>query len=493
MSPQTPERHARYLVLRNCRPRPSLPADAASSAARLAAATLAVLRRAAVALAATLPCLARWGGHSLPAVAGRIEEGVGAKSNPERAELNEHGMTVSDSDTAADGGSAPASGLPYPPPPTCGSCGAAVTQEGDSVADESGQSGSEGGCGRVGSGGDGEGKSERLAALFRAHFAASASRPRSAGGGGDGATMARALARAASGSVWDTSQPFAAALCKAWMPSLLAAVLLAILASTAAQLYIALDGRPAAGRRFRFTALEARGAPGLPAASTGLAAMGLTVNGCGDALNKLGAKLTFGPGAAQVTLTFPERVTANGWWFLTRAVSVSSAVEATAEAAPESAAGAAAEAAGDPVRFVLEQSDDTEDGDAACAARANSSVPSSVPSSVGAAAACGGMGNWTVIAGSSCTWTWAGGRRWGTALYPTALPAPALSAPSTPSSRTVPANGTASAAGLQGLERAEIFDLQAPRVWLAHRMVDNAILVALAVALLAAAALRCGQ
>jgi hypothetical protein len=42
-----------------------------------------------------------------------------------------------------------------------------------------------------------------------------------------------------------------------------------------------------------------------------------------------------------------------------------------------------------------------------------------------------------------------------------------------------------------GLERAEVLELLAPRVWLAHRMVNNTVLVALAAALLTAAALRC--
>ncbi len=508
LTAQTLERHARYIIFRNCRPRPSLPSAAASAVVYFAAAASAAVSRALPrAVRATAAAFAGSCGRTAPLGGGSSGggQGGGGALQPD-VDGSERRLRYKQFHDAADG-RAPAQRRTAAAQPVFRT---GASQRPDPTHTNA-VSGEEGGAGgeRCGSVARWDNTAALLELLFKAHLAESTSRPR--GGGGRGGERARARAsmvlafsRAATGSVWGTSRPLAAALCKRWLPALLLPLVLVGVATAAAQLHIALYGRPAAGRRFRFTALEARGAPGRRATTAGLAGLGLTVDGCGEGPSRLGPNLTFGPEPAQVTLTFPQRVTANGWWFVTRSAAMAAAAAAAAAgnggapavAADEAAAAAAAAAGGeDPVRFILEQSEEADDGDAACgsAATANSgALNASSPPSAASAKACG-WGRWVVVSGSSSTWTWAGGFHWGTGLYPTAPPTATAygkgvgftTAPAANASATAPAVGPAE------MERAEVMGLLAPRMWLVHRMAHSATAILLGAALLIAVACRC--
>jgi hypothetical protein len=495
LTPQTLERHARYIILRNCRPRPSLPSAAASAFAHFAAAASAAASRAlSQAVRATAAAFAGSGGRTAPLGVGSSGGGQGGGgAQPLQPDADSPDMLRSKQRHDAADSRAPAQGRAAAPLVRMGAC-----QRPDAAPN-----GEEEGAGgeRVGSFERWDDTAAMLELLFQTRLAESTTRPRGGGGRGGArararASMALALARAATGSVWGTSRPLAAALCKRWLPTLLLALVIVGVATAAAQLHVGLSGRPAAGRRFRFTALEARGAPGRRATTSGLAGLGLMVDGCGEGPSRLGPNLTFGPEPAQVTLTFPQRVTANGWWFVTRSAAMAAAAAAAASPAVAAEAVAAAAAGGeDPVRFILEQSEDAEDADAACVAAAapvssSSSSPASAPSS--STEACGG-GLWAIVSGSSSTWTWAGGLHWGTGLYPTPPPTATAadngvlvaSAPAANSSATALALGPAE------MERAEVLGLLAPRMWLVHRMAHSAIAIVLGAALLIVVACRC--
>ena len=176
-----------------------------------------------------------------------------------------------------------------------------------------------------------------------------------------------AVQRAASGSVWDTCQPFLSLLCKPWSPGLLFALALYQLLSLGVGVQLVAGGGLVQGRRFRFTALESRGGQAANCSGPGIGSFRLMRDGCEDALAGLAVNLTSTD--TQSTLTFTEPVAVNGWYFVTAANATRC----------------------DPVRFLLEMSPDTAGG------------------------------AWDVVGSSTPTWTWSGAALWTAGEYPTAL------------------------------------------------------------------------
>jgi hypothetical protein len=175
-----------------------------------------------------------------------------------------------------------------------------------------------------------------------------------------------AVQRAANGSVWDTSHPFATLLCKSWFPWLLFAMILYSLFSLAVSFRFILNQGLIKSFRFRFTALELRGGTGINITDPGIQSIGILKNSCADAFSGEVANVTT-TNDGKMVLSFANPVHMNGWYFVTQNQP----------------------AKYDPVRFVLESSNFVS-GD-----------------------------QWEIIASSSWTWTWAGVTLWETGVFQT--------------------------------------------------------------------------
>jgi hypothetical protein len=174
-----------------------------------------------------------------------------------------------------------------------------------------------------------------------------------------------AVQRAANGSVWDTCHPLASLLCKPWFPWLLVAVIASLLVSLTAYLSLTVGQNLASGSRFRFTALRLRDNSASNITNPGIRSLGFLQNGCGDAFARIHPTEVIGGGC--MTVSFPEPISVNGWWFETQNQSNEF----------------------DPVIFVLERSVHLS-GDV-----------------------------WDIIGSSSWTWTWSGTIAWGLNTYST--------------------------------------------------------------------------
>ena len=194
--------------------------------------------------------------------------------------------------------------------------------------------------------------------------------------------LEEAVAQAAAGCVWDTSHPFAAALCKPWLPATLCFLVVVLCLNLLMTALMIADDNAVVGRRFRFTALQRRdGGKPLRVGSAGIAAFGIInrrsclINGPPD-LKQLttGQNLSFYNSSvdtfedgATVTITFPAPTIMTGWWFQT--------VDGPSNA--------------DPVRFTLEASTDLD------------------------------VDTWTTVGASEVLWTWAGTLAFRTGLHST--------------------------------------------------------------------------
>ena len=177
-----------------------------------------------------------------------------------------------------------------------------------------------------------------------------------------------AVLRAANGSVWNTSHPFASLLCKSWFPWLLCVVISSLLLSLGAYLSLSLQQNLVRGFRFRFTTLELRDGTATNITSPGIRKIGFLQDGCGYTFANLQSKVDILPGRSLI-ISFTQPITINGWWFQ------------TADHTPLS----------DPVRFVFERSIWSTGDD------------------------------WELAGASSATLTWSGTVRWSATRYETTL------------------------------------------------------------------------
>ncbi len=176
-----------------------------------------------------------------------------------------------------------------------------------------------------------------------------------------------ATCRAADGSMWDTSHPFASLLCKQWFCKLLVSAICCLLISFALYLTLILERNVVKGYRFRFKVLELRCSTDYKFAKPAIKKLGFMKNSCGKEPVDLPFNQTL-LNDGGVALLFPEPIELNGWWFVTEQHSIEY----------------------DPIRFVLEYS----------------KLPSGEV--------------WEQIGSSSWTWTWSGSFAWENGFYPTA-------------------------------------------------------------------------
>ena len=168
----------------------------------------------------------------------------------------------------------------------------------------------------------------------------------------EGNVLASAMYDATAGSVWDTSHPFAASLCKPYLPILFCFGAISAIHSLSLTLLVTWQNNEWKGRRFRFTALQLRS--NQVAESPCIASFGLMLNGCLQDMAGLQFNMT--NQSAALTISFEQNIVANGWWLQTSSL-------------PEDM---------DPIRFYLEASSDEDSS------------------------------NWNLVGSSTYEWTWAG-------------------------------------------------------------------------------------
>ena len=183
---------------------------------------------------------------------------------------------------------------------------------------------------------------------------------------GKGELVEIALHRAADGSIWDTSYPLIALLCKQWFPWTQAVVISILVVTLAAYLSLILPQNIVQANRFRFTALQLRGGQLVNNSGPGIKALGFMNDGCSDEFHDLSFNTTVSRSGI-FTVTYAEPISINGWWFVTQ------------DQAAED----------DPVSFTLERSTSPA-GD-----------------------------EWAVIGSSSSIWAWSGAVLWKTEIYST--------------------------------------------------------------------------
>ena len=189
---------------------------------------------------------------------------------------------------------------------------------------------------------------------------------KSGGAYGKGKMVEIAVHRAADGSVWDTSYPFAALLCKPWIPRLLGSVFAFYLITLAVYMSLIWEQNLVQGYRFRFTALRLRNGREENISRPGIQTLGFMKNGCGDEFKNLVFNKT-STTIGTFLVTFAEPISINGWFFV------------TTEQKPEE----------DPVRFILERSTQLV-GD-----------------------------EWVITGSSSWLWAWSGAIFWRTGIHDT--------------------------------------------------------------------------
>ena len=168
----------------------------------------------------------------------------------------------------------------------------------------------------------------------------------------EGRILASAMYHAAVGSVWDTSHPIAAALCKPYVPLIVAIGFLFLVLGFVLSLTTIVQGNSWNGIHFRFSALKARS--GLPAKQPGINSFSLMRGGCSTLFDSLHSNLTVANNT--ITISFLESVTANGWWFQTSDYNIDK----------------------DPVQFFIEASNDSNGS------------------------------SWSIVGSSTYKWTWDG-------------------------------------------------------------------------------------
>ena len=175
-----------------------------------------------------------------------------------------------------------------------------------------------------------------------------------------------AVCRAANGSVWVTSHPFASLLCKPWFPRLLICAVISLLISLSAYLSLILKQNLIEGYRFRYSTIDARGGSNY-SISPGIKQLGFLKNGCGDDFTNLQYNMT--QTGRLLTLSFEHPIIMNGWWFKTDQQPIEF----------------------DPIVFQLEYSRSLSGND------------------------------WHIISSSSWIWTWSGVIKWGSEIFPTTI------------------------------------------------------------------------
>jgi hypothetical protein len=129
----------------------------------------------------------------------------------------------------------------------------------------------------------------------------------------EGRVLASAMHHAAVGSVWDTSHPFAAVLCKQYFPICLSIGFLLLVLGFVLSLTTTVSDNVWNGIHFRFSALKVRS--GSTAIQPGIKSFGLMRSQCLTIFDDLQPNITVTN--ATITMSFPESVIADGWWFQT--------------------------------------------------------------------------------------------------------------------------------------------------------------------------------
>ena len=157
---------------------------------------------------------------------------------------------------------------------------------------------------------------EELGVIFERHFRFCMTSQGHASQNSKDSLLDQAIAQMTSGSVWDTSHPIAAALCKKWCHSIIIVYTAFLLLCLTNVLKISLQDNAVSGHHYKYSlhSAEKRQFLDFFLNNSEINYMGLLMNGCEIELPK---SCHLSQGMRTMTLSCAESILMNGWWFET--------------------------------------------------------------------------------------------------------------------------------------------------------------------------------